>query len=102
MGLTGVIISVIAATAAAAEPAVCQGVGMRSGSVSTAAFPHAKKNNNSELCKYFLPHNRYKAKLVLGRQPGLVEGVKRGERNGEWEVGKDGRNIVRAEVRQGR
>lgn len=31
----------------------------------------------------------------------MVEGVKGAERNGEWEVGKDGRNIVRAEVRQG-
>lgn len=31
----------------------------------------------------------------------MVEGVKRGERNGEWEVRKDGRKIVRAEVRTG-
>lgn len=70
VGLTGVIISVIAATVAAAEPAVCQGVGWRSGSVSTAAFPHAKKKtekkNDTELCKYFPLRNRNKANLVHG------------------------------------
>lgn len=46
--MTGVIISVIAAMVAAAEPAVCQGVGWRSGSVSTAAFPHAKKDGKKD------------------------------------------------------
>lgn len=42
VGLTGVIISVIAATVAAAQPAVCQGVGSRSSGISTAAFSQAE------------------------------------------------------------
>lgn len=107
MGLTGVIISVIASTVAAAEPAVCQGVDWRIVSVSTAVFPHTQQkkkktnSNDSELCKYFPLHNRNGANLVLGRQLGLIHLVKGEERNGEWEVRKDGRNVVRAEVRLG-
>lgn len=46
--MTGVIISVIAATVAAAQPAVCQGVGWRSSGVSTAAFSHAKKKKRKK------------------------------------------------------
>lgn len=38
---------------------------------------------------------------MLGRQLGLLEGVKAGEGNEDWQVGKDGWNIVRAEVRPG-
>lgn len=90
--MTGVIISVIAATVVAAQPAVCQGVGWRSGGVSTAAFSHAKKNKNnvSELCKYLPLCNTNRANLVLGRQLGSVEGGK--------EAGRAGGNAARTEV----
>lgn len=103
VGLTGVIISVIAATVAAAEPAVCQGVDWRSARVSTAAYPQRRKDNNndSELCEYFQLRNGNRANLVLGRQLWLVQVVKEGERNGEREDRKDVRNALRAEVRLG-
>lgn len=93
--MTGVIISVIAATVAAAQPAVCQGVGWRSSGVSTAAFSHAKKKrgkkkNVSELCKYLPLCNTNRANLVLGRQLGSVEGGK--------EAGRAGGNAAKTEV----
>lgn len=86
--MTAVIISVIAATVVAAQPAVCQGVRWRSGGISTAAFSCAKKkkmkkeNSVSELCKHLPLCHTNRANLVRGRQLGSAEGGKEAKEGG--------------------